>query len=140
DIPLIRARFRGKSGLFAVDTGNAGNLIIQGRWALANGFDEDINRASLSTTSGTGGESQVRTGGGGEFEIGGLELHDLTTTWAHDKYGAFSSKTEAGNVGAEVLANFTVEFDYANQMIWFEAIPGWTPPRRRTLGATISKR
>jgi predicted metalloprotease with PDZ domain len=47
--------------------------------------------------------------------------------YAEDKEGSFSSRTEGGNIGTDILARFTLDFDYANEVIWFDPVPGFMP-------------
>jgi C-terminal processing protease CtpA/Prc len=63
----------------------------------------------------------------GDFEVGGSTFHRIIARYVEDKEGSFSSRTEAGNIGTEVLANFTLDFDYANNVIWFKSVSGFTP-------------
>ena len=45
--------------------------------------------------------------------------------YAEDKVSAFSSRTEAANIGTDTLANFVLDFDYGNGVIWFTHEPGY---------------
>jgi C-terminal processing protease CtpA/Prc len=62
-----------------------------------------------------------------DFEVAGSQFHGVIAHYSKDQKGAFSSRTEAGNVGNDVLANFTLEFDYTHGEVWFEATPGHVP-------------
>jgi len=54
------------------------------------------------------------------LELGGVKLPRVIGRYAEDRKGAFSSRTEAGTIGNEVLANFVLDFDYGNERIWFD--------------------
>ena len=52
---------------------------------------------------------------------------------------AFSSWTEAANIGTEILANFVVEFDYARRQMWLTPSPGYAPPPFPRSGMSLAK-
>jgi S1-C subfamily serine protease len=56
------------------------------------------------------------------------------------KTGAFSSWTEAGDLGLSVLSRFTPTFDYANQTLYLEPLahPPVIPRNRTGIGFTKS--
>jgi hypothetical protein len=60
------------------------------------------------------------------LRVAGTHLTDLVARFAEDTRGAFSSRIEAGNIGNQILPFFTLDFDYANERIWFERRPGFT--------------
>jgi C-terminal processing protease CtpA/Prc len=62
-----------------------------------------------------------------DFEVAGSRFRGVIAHYSKDQKGAFSSRTEAGNVGNDILAGFTLEFDYAHGEVWFEAAPGHVP-------------
>jgi predicted metalloprotease with PDZ domain len=59
--------------------------------------------------------------------------------YAEDAKGAFSSRTEAANIGYDVLANFTVTFDYARRRMCLVPSPGFAPPPMNRSGLGLSK-
>jgi len=126
DIPLVRARLEGNSGDFALDTGNGGSVVVQHVWAEDHGLAEEMKRGVEMVSFGSGGESRNWASRVTDLELAGRSFHHVVARYAEDKKGAFSSRTEAGNVGAQVLANFTLDFDYAKRRIWFEFVPGFS--------------
>ena len=48
--------------------------------------------------------------------------------YAEDRRGAFSSRTEAGNFGTDVLANFVVDFDYRRGLMAWRYVDGVVEP------------
>jgi PDZ domain/Aspartyl protease len=127
DIPLLRAQLADKVGDFALDTGNGGSLVIQHVWAENHGLADEMKRGVEVISFGSGGESRNWASRVSDFELADHSFHHIVARYAEDKQGAFSSRTEAGNIGADVLANFTLDFDYANSRVWFEFVPGFTP-------------
>ena len=128
DIPLIRARLESNPGDFALDTGNAGSVVVQHVWAEDHCLAEEMKRGVEMVSFGSGGESRNWASRDADFELADQSFHHVVARYAEDKKGAFSSRTEAGNVGAQVLANFTLDFDYAKSRIWFKFVPGFSPP------------
>lgn len=128
DMPLIAAGFEGAQGDFAIDTGNGGTMLIQHVWAERHGLAAKM-KAGLETVSyGAGGASRNWAIGGARFALGGQEFDDVVARYAEDSKGSFSSRTEAGNLGTDVLAHFTLEFGYARGKVWLEPEAGFTPP------------
>ena len=76
---------------------------------------------------GSGGASPNWASRIADFEVAGDVFHHVIARYAEDKDGAFSSRTEAGNIGNDVLQHFTLDFDYEHNRIWFERVPGFTP-------------
>ena len=74
-----------------------------------------------------------------DVELAGTELRHVIGRLATDKAGAFASVVEATNVGNNVLANFTVTFDYARGEMWFEPAPGFVAPPFSRAGLGASK-
>jgi hypothetical protein len=127
DLPLVEASFEGKRGDFALDTGNGGSLLVQHLWAGQQGLTQQLKSGIELVSYGAGGASRNWASRAGRFDIAGQTQRHLVARYAEDKHGAFSSRTEAGNLGTEVLAPFTLDFDYASGQVWFEPVPGWTP-------------
>jgi C-terminal processing protease CtpA/Prc len=86
---------------------------------------------------GSGGETKNWAGRIHEFEIAGRTFQNTIGRYAEDKQGSFSSRTEAGNIGTELLANFTVDFDYTHNRIWFDYVPGYTQPPFQRSGMSL---
>ncbi|HEY3180212.1 MAG TPA: aspartyl protease family protein [Casimicrobiaceae bacterium] len=127
DMPLLEGRIDGVAGLIALDTGNATTTIVQSVWARKHGLAERLKRGIETVSYGAGGASRNWASRIATLEIGGTVLHRPIVRYAEDKAGAFSSRTEAANVGTDALANFVLDFDYANGVIWFTYEPGYAP-------------
>ena len=128
DMPLIAGSFEGVPGDFAIDTGNGGAMLVQHVWAEQHGLAAKM-KAGLETVSyGMGGTSRNWAIGGAHFSMGGQMFSDVVARYAEDTKGSLSSRTEAGNIGADTLPHFTLEFDYARGKVWLEPEPSFTPP------------
>ncbi len=132
DMPLADAGVDGKNGLFGVDTGNAGTVILFGSY---------LDRTNLARTYATGMSAQGHgTGGSNSGRI--VTLHAFSV--AHHTFakvpafltymrsGSFSSWTEAGNFGYEILSRFVPTFDYARRTLYLDSSPfAHAPPKNR---------
>src|SRR5205807_5021631 len=80
---------------------------------------------SETVSYGAGGASRNWASRIATLEICDTVLKRSIVRYAEDKVGAFSSRTEAANIGTDTLANFVLEFDYGNGVIWFTHEPGY---------------
>jgi hypothetical protein len=138
DQPLLVAQIDGESGEVGIDTGNSGTLIVQGVWADNHGLKQRMRSGFPSLGFGTGGVSQSWVSRA-DLDLAGQSFPAILAHYAEDKRGAFSSRTEAGNVGNEILANFVLEFDYGHDQIWFEPAPAPPPRPFNRAGVTTYK-
>ncbi len=136
--PLLRARIDGASGDVGVDTGNSGALVVQGKWADAHGLKQKFRSGLPLSSFGSGGASS-NWASRADFEMAGQHFSRVIAVYAADEKGAFSSRTESGNVGNEVLAHFTLGFDYLHGRLWFEPVPGYLPPPFSRAGVSVYK-
>jgi hypothetical protein len=120
DLPLVRAAVDGHAGEFGVDTGNGGSLIVFGPFVDRTGLDRRYRSGTIAIGHGTGGANTGRFENVREFSIGGQTLHGVRTDFTHMTSGAFSSWTEAGNLGYSVLLHYSPTFDYANATLYLQ--------------------
>jgi predicted aspartyl protease len=125
DMPLLEGRIDGVAGLIALDTGNSSTMVVQSVWARKHGLAEKLKRGIETVSYGAGGASPNWASRVATLEIGGTVLKRPIVRYAEDKVGAFSSQTEAANIGTDTLANFVLDFDYGNGVIWFTYEPGY---------------
>jgi predicted aspartyl protease len=124
DMPLLQGRIAGQPGLIALDTGNAGTTVVQAVWARVHGLADRLKRGLETVSYGAGGASRNWASRAGDVEIGGIALRNPIVRYAEDSAGAFSSRTEAANIGTDLLSHFVIDVDYARGVIWFEHRPG----------------
>jgi C-terminal processing protease CtpA/Prc len=101
--------------------------VIQHVWAETHGLAGEMKHGVEMLSFGSGGQSRNWASRVADFELASHSFRHIVARYAEDKRGAFSSRTEAGNIGMQVLANFSLDFDYANHRLWFQFIPGFTP-------------
>jgi predicted aspartyl protease len=137
DMPLFEGRLAGEPGVIGLDTGNGGSVIVQAVWAKQHGLADTMKRGLETVSFGAGGESRNWASRLPSLQVGGRTLEHLVARYAEDKAGAFSSITEAANIGTDVLSHFALDFDYARHTIWFDYDPAFVAPpfSRSGLGA-----
>ncbi len=125
DEPLLQGRINGVSGLMGLDTGNASTLVVQPVWAREHGLADTLRRGVETVSYGSGGASSNWVSRVRSVEVGGVDLPRQVVRYSEDKSGAFSSRTEAANIGTDTLSNFVLDIDYKRGVIWFEFRPGY---------------
>ncbi|HEX3549545.1 MAG TPA: aspartyl protease family protein [Candidatus Elarobacter sp.] len=124
DEPLAWARADGVTGLFGLDTGNGGRAFLFGDFLRRNGFFRRYAAGATSRSLGTGGAVFASTYRLEELTFGGLTMHEFPTNFVVQRKGSFSSRTEAGNLGHDVLAQFALTTDYAHGVMYVHPEPG----------------
>jgi PDZ domain-containing protein/aspartyl protease len=138
DMPLAPAAADGHAGEFGVDTGNAGLLILYGDFLQRTGLLAKYAPGYTVRGQGTGGGNTGRVQKLRAFNFGGSDLANIDADFTQMKTGAFSSWTEAGDLGLSVLSRFTPAFDYASETLYLESVkrPYVTRVNRSGLGFT----
>jgi len=121
DLPLTRASADGNRGLFGVDTGNSGPVILFGTYLTRTGLIGKYRGGCTVQGSGTGGTNTAWIQTIDRFAIGNRTIDDVPAAFTTMRAGAFSSWTEAGNLGYGILAHFTPTFDYADGTLYLDA-------------------
>jgi len=121
DQPIFNAKINGIAGDNGLDTGNSGSLVVQGRWAHSNGLAEQMRNGLVTAGFGAGGISR-HWASRVDLEVAGETFRHIVASYAVDRKGAFSSRTEAGNIGNEIYENFTLSFDYRRGTVWFDRV------------------
>lgn len=113
DMPLAYATADGARGLFGIDTGNNGPIYLFGDYLRHHGFFARYDAGAEGRSSGSGGAVRSSTHRLRDLSFGGLAMHNFVAGFVVQQKGSFSSRTEAGNIGHDVLAQFTLTTDYA---------------------------
>lgn len=139
DAPEVDGTLDGVGGVVSIDTGNGGSTVVQGVWAARHGMADRLKRGVETVSFGNGGVSRNWVSEGHALGFGGRMLTDTAFRYAEDAKGAFSSRTEAANAGYDVLAHYTVTFDYGRSRMCLEPSPGFRPPPMNRSGLGLSK-
>ncbi|MBV8751073.1 MAG: aspartyl protease family protein [Candidatus Eremiobacteraeota bacterium] len=129
DVPLVEAAADDKPGLFMIDTGNAGTLVLYGSYLRRNGFFAryPAGIAASGSGSGTGGTNTGTMQTLRRFTIGGHVLRDEPTYFTSMKTGSFASTFDVGNAGYQILSRFVPTFDYAHEALYLDPSPHARP-------------
>ncbi|HEY0395475.1 MAG TPA: aspartyl protease family protein [Candidatus Elarobacter sp.] len=136
DMPLAYASADGVRGLFGIDTGNSGRVVLFGDFLRQHRFAARYPAGIAQQGTGTGGVVRTSAIRLRAFSFGGLTMHDFVTGLADQRKGAFSSRTEAGNLGYDVLSHFTVTFDYGRGRMYLRPEPNAPVQRFNRTGLT----
>jgi hypothetical protein len=123
---MVDAAADGHPGLFGVDTGNAGHLILFGAYLNRTGLATRYASGPLVIGHATGGTNTSYLAKLREFTIGDRRVYDIETGFTHMKAGSFAAWTQAGNLGFSILSRFIPTFDYTNERLYLD------PERRAT--------
>lgn len=114
----IPASIDGVSGYFGIDTGDGGGLTVFRQFAAQQGLFTSEGIPFVSG-GGVGGHIPGATYRAKTLTIGATTLQAPIVQVTQAAAGAFASKSIAGNIGARILARFTVTFDYAHSTMTF---------------------
>jgi len=115
----VHATIDGAVGLFGVDTGDGGGLTVFRRFANAHHLYAGPGDPFVSP-GGIGGKLPGAFYRGTALTLSATTLQAPVVSVSDATAGAFASKSVAGNIGARILARFTVVFDYAHHVISFK--------------------
>ena len=139
DEPMLDAAADGYRGLFGVDTGNAGDLILFGPFLERTGLDARYAGGAVIIGHGTGGTNTGHRETLRTVTIGGHVLHGIEANFTKMKTGAFSAWTQAGNMGFTILSRFIPTFDYSQQTLYLAPARRATPIPPNRLGLAFEK-
>ncbi len=128
DMPLVNATLDGKRGIFGMDTGNSGPLMIFPKWTDDNGLASYYQAGLPEQNGGEGGVFTTHMAYIHSLQIGGLmvpgkQLGMLTPPGA----GSTSNPSEAGNLGLPVWRAFRFALDYRTEQLYLTPRPHYTP-------------
>jgi hypothetical protein len=118
-MPSIAAEIDGLAGQFGLDTGAGDALTVHTPFVERNRMADLYNRRlDIVTGAGVGGFTEGTIVRSRVFKIGEFEMKDLIISLSRMKTGAMANPRLAGNVGAEILKQFTVTFDIPGERLF----------------------
>ncbi len=109
-------RFEGnRTGLFQLDTGNAGTVTFYDKFIAEEKLLEG-RKVKEETTTGAGGAYKELSSSIEWFELAGYRFENPQAGF---RISGFSREGGVGNVGREFLSVFTVVFNYPERRIAF---------------------
>jgi len=112
DMPLVDANLDGKRGVFGIDTGNSGMVLLFPQWAQRNGIVTHYEHGAPAPTGGVGGLFTAHFAHAQSLQLGGQRMDNVVAMLTRADAGATGNPTEAGNIGQDILSRFNVHFDY----------------------------
>ncbi|HEU0100477.1 MAG TPA: retropepsin-like aspartic protease [Allosphingosinicella sp.] len=113
--PAFRGVAEGHSGLFQIDTGNAGTVDFAKPFHERNALLRNRPTRQVQVL-GSGGSFAVEVGRLADFKFAGQDYRDLEVAF---RTGGVSREGSAGTIGRDVLERFTLVFDYPHQRLAF---------------------
>ena len=108
-LPIVTARVGGQPARLLIDTGGAYRLLLDSKAAVAMGLGAGMESATPVTGTGAAGKALVRVGRGPDLDLGCVR--DLEPVTVYAGFGV-SDVDAVGAVGKDLLASYTVTFDY----------------------------
>jgi PDZ domain/Aspartyl protease len=110
--PYVEAQIDGVKGIFEMDTGNASNIVIFKSFADAHGLFRNAKTLTYVSAGGVGGLLTYQSLRAQSITLAGATMQAPIVELTDQQAGAFSSRTVAGNIGAQVLRRFTIVLNY----------------------------
>ena len=125
DMPTVEATFDGMRAPFTIDTGNNGSIMLYQHWLAERGVADRYAHGVESVSYGAGGPSRNWLSYARSFRTGrGIVGAPMVRT-SDDKGGVSMSRSEAGNLGTDTLANYTLTFDYGRSRVCMDYVTGY---------------
>jgi hypothetical protein len=123
--PRVRARVDlagapPKEGMFEVDTGSDGTLVINSPFIKKHALLSLISAKVDSVHPGAGGESKTIDARLRKLEIGRYVIAEPIVTFSEDTKGSFAAEDNDGPIGNEILGRFKIVLDYSRRRAIFE--------------------
>lgn len=130
DMPLVEATLDGQRGIFGVDTGNIGPLMLFPQWAAQHKLAAYYMAGLATPDGGMGGIFMAHAAYIRSLSVGGLDVPaDQPGLLTPPNAGATSNPSEAGNLGLPVWRHFRVGFDYHRERMYLTPRPGFILPQ-----------
>lgn len=128
NMPLVPATLDGRPGIFGMDTGNNGPLMIFPTWALDNGLTRYYKAGLPEPDGGVGGMFTAHMAYIHSLKLGGLTVpgRQLGLLTPHG-VGSTSNPSEAGNLGMAVWRAFRFTLNYRNERLYLIPRPHYIP-------------
>ena len=139
DMPLASASLDDRQGMFGIDTGNSGYTLVFPQWAEREGLVERYRQGVPVSGGGVGGNFVSRYSHARSLQLGEYRLDNAMAQLTPPDAGATGNPTEAGNIGQDLLARFTVHFDYRRQRMYLQPRESATQWPYATAGLRANK-
>jgi hypothetical protein len=117
-VSCVEAEFEGHRGIFRLDSGAPGSVVIHAPAVEEFKLLED-RPVQDTMTGGVGGVVKAKKGMLKYFDLGGNRTENVPAVFATQRTGAFDSAATLGNIGHDLVKSFKIVFDYQHQRIAF---------------------
>lgn len=119
--PEVEGEIDGIPGKFALDTGSRSTLDLMAPFVAKHNLVQRYGAKYQGVTGwGVGGPARSWIVRGKRFAMGGAVVDAPIVELSQATKGSFSDTYQAGNVGAGVLKQFNIVWDYPRHQIFFE--------------------
>ena len=118
--PITASKLSPVTGLFMIDSGSAGALILNSPFVEQNKLLPPSNQTTPFPACGIGGESQTQIGKLTEIRLGNLKIENPVTMFSQAANGVLASTDFSGIIGNAILRRFKVVFDYSRRQMILE--------------------
>jgi hypothetical protein len=120
--PIVKGELDGVATRFTIDTGSRSSLLLRGPFVEANNLrDRYAPKVEAVTGWGGGGPVRSQVTRARLLKLGAVEVHNPVTLLSLQRAGLLAAgSSDAGLVGAGVLKQFNVTFDYSRRQLIFE--------------------
>lgn len=130
-VPLVDLDVAGARGVFELDSGSNGVVIVSQDFARAHDVGKGYENGHTSQYTGVGGSVgtlQVRVP---QVTIGDTVLHELAVDVSSANAGVLARDHLDGTIGHDVLSRFAVTVDYPGSRVWMEPAADYDRYRAR---------
>ncbi len=114
--PIVAGRVEGRPGLFRIDLGASGGA--HGNVVFHSPAVRDLGLLDgRATESAQLGAMNVEIGTISSFELDGERFGPVPVVFGVDESGIFADRFTTGSIGADLLQEFTIVFDYGNARV-----------------------
>jgi hypothetical protein len=121
NVPTLRVRIAGKDAWVHVDTGSDNTLDLAAPYVAEHKLLDGQTDLAPANLLGLGGVGISQSGQLRDFVLGPFHYETLTTYFHSGGGGVFEHLDVAGILGAGVLSDYELWFDYAQRTLWLRA-------------------
>jgi len=118
---LASTKGGGATGLFIIDTGHVGALLLHRPFVEKNGLLPPDDESTPFEVCGIGGGSMTRMGKLGSLRLGSHDVKSPVTLFAQARDGNLISTEYDGLIGNAILRRFRVVFDHSRSRMILES-------------------
>jgi hypothetical protein len=115
--PITASGRSSTNGLFMIDSGSAGALVLNSPFVEQNKLLPPLNQTTPFSVCGIGGDSKTQIGNLAEIRLGTIKLESPVTMFSQAANGVLANPDVSGSIGNAILRRFRVVFDYSRKVM-----------------------